>query len=75
MGHNWVSRFVKRHNNKLYSIFLDSIDYARRIAIMASILGITLTRYAPFLFFMKVEVNLGHVSSGRSISRPKRFED
>ena len=32
IGHNWVSRFVKRHDNELCSIYLDSIDYARRVA-------------------------------------------
>ena len=32
VGKNWVSRFVKRRDNELCSVYLDSIDYARRIA-------------------------------------------
>ena len=32
VGPNWVSRFVKRHDDDLSSIYLESIDYARRIA-------------------------------------------
>ena len=32
IGDRWVDRFVKRHNNELDSIFLDSIDYARLVA-------------------------------------------
>ena len=31
-GEHWVSRFVKRHNSKLESVYLDSIDYSRRVA-------------------------------------------
>ena len=29
---NWVTRFIKRHDDELCSMFLDSIDYARRVA-------------------------------------------
>ena len=29
---NWVTRFIKRHDDELCSVFLDSIDYARRVA-------------------------------------------
>ena len=32
VGDRWISRFVKRHQDELESIFLDSIDYARRVA-------------------------------------------
>ena len=32
VGDRWVSRFVERHHDELESIFLDSIDYARRVA-------------------------------------------
>ena len=32
VGEHWISRFVKRHNGKLSSIYLESIDYARRVA-------------------------------------------
>ena len=31
-GEHWVSRFIKRHDNTLDSIYLDSIDYSRRVA-------------------------------------------
>ena len=27
----WISRFVERHYNELKNIFLNSIDYARRV--------------------------------------------
>lgn len=32
VGERWVSRFTARHSDKLSSIYLDSIDYARRVA-------------------------------------------
>ena len=32
VGKNWVSRFVKRRDSELCSVWLDSIDYSRRIA-------------------------------------------
>ena len=32
VGEHWVSRFTKRHDNELASVYLDSIDYARRVA-------------------------------------------
>ena len=32
VGDRWVSRFTKRHDNELASIYLESIDYARRVA-------------------------------------------
>ena len=32
VGSNWVGRFVARHDDQLCAIFLDSIDYSRRIA-------------------------------------------
>ena len=32
VGKNWVSRFVKRRESELCSVYLDSIDYTRRIA-------------------------------------------
>lgn len=32
VGDHWVTRFVKRHADKLESIYLTSIDYARRVA-------------------------------------------
>ena len=32
VGEDWVRRFIKRHENKLASLYLDSIDYVRRVA-------------------------------------------
>lgn len=32
VGNHWVTRFVKRHSGKLISVYLESIDYARRVA-------------------------------------------
>ena len=32
VGEHWVSRFVERHRDQLYSVYLDSIDYSRRVA-------------------------------------------
>ena len=32
VGEHWVNCFVKRHDDQLETIFLDSIDYARRVA-------------------------------------------
>ena len=32
IGDHWVTRFTKRHDDKLASIYLDSIDYSRRVA-------------------------------------------
>ena len=32
VGDHWVSRFVKRQEGKLLSIYLENIDYARRVA-------------------------------------------
>ena len=32
VGEHWVSRFVKRHQDALCSIYLDNIDYTRRVA-------------------------------------------
>ena len=32
VGEHWVRRFVERHRNELASVYLDSIDYSRRVA-------------------------------------------
>ena len=32
VGKNWVTRFIKRHDDELCSVFLDNINYARRVA-------------------------------------------
>lgn len=32
VGEHWVNRFINRHNNELASVYLESIDYARRVA-------------------------------------------
>ena len=32
VGEHWVSRFVDRHRKELKSVYLDSIDYSRRVA-------------------------------------------
>lgn len=32
VGENWINRFIKRYNNVLNSVYLDSIDYSRRVA-------------------------------------------
>ena len=32
VGEHWVSRFVERHKNQLYSVYLDSINYSWRVA-------------------------------------------
>ena len=32
VGGNWVTRFVERHDDELCNIYLESIDYARRVA-------------------------------------------
>lgn len=32
IGKHWVRRFIKRHKDELDSVYLDSIDYARRVA-------------------------------------------
>ena len=31
VGDHWVSRFVKRHKDELCNLYLDSIDYTRRV--------------------------------------------
>ena len=32
LGHNWTTRFVKRHHNRLKSVYLRTIDHKRKIA-------------------------------------------
>ena len=32
VGEHWIRRFVERHRNELASVYLDSIDYSRRVA-------------------------------------------
>ena len=32
VGDHWISRFTNRHKDELTSIYLDSIDIARRVA-------------------------------------------
>jgi Tc5 transposase DNA-binding domain len=32
LGHNWITRFCKRHRTRLASIYLRTIDYKRKLA-------------------------------------------
>ena len=57
VGGHWISRFIKRYENELESVYLRSIDQSRRIADNSTYFEHYFTLVRPVCLFVNLKIN------------------